>query len=145
MKKRVVAPMNHTAMGSDITQNEELFTQLKEWAAGGQDQMVPELLVASSDYVGVIEDDLINQLMSRLQEVEHQPRIWIQYAFSIFPVHEKATNDEMKLKFLSYIYEHNEKIAISWKTNCNPTIKAAGKAFSAELPAEIQKLRMRVL
>ncbi|MDL2327216.1 hypothetical protein LJC64_00945 [Ruminococcaceae bacterium OttesenSCG-928-A11] len=133
--------MDNPATAVDAAQNEELLTQLKEWAAGGQDQHVPELLEAAEDYVGIIEDDLIDQLMARLREVEHRPRIWLQYAFSILPVYKKASNDAIKLKFLSYIYEHNEKIAISWKTNCNPTIKAAGNTFRAELPAEIAKLR----
>lgn len=133
--------MDQAPAATNVAENEELLTQLKEWAAGGQNQLVPELLVASTDYVGVIEDELIEQLMARLREVEHRPRIWLQYAFSILPVYKKAANDAIKLKFLCYIYEHNEKIAISWQTNCNPTIKAAGKTFRAELPAEIAKLR----
>ena len=133
--------MDNSTITIDKIKNEELLTQLKEWAAGGEDQLVPELLVASTNYSGIIEDDLIYQLLERLYEVENKPRIWLQFAFSILSVYKKASNYEIKLKFLSYIYNFNEKIAISWKTNCNPTIKGAGNFFRAELPAEIKKLK----
>lgn len=133
--------MDTSTIIADKAQDEELLQCLKDWAAGGQDQLVSELLVATTDYSGTIEDELIEKMLERLYEVEGRPRIWLQYAFSILPVYKKATNDEIKLKFLCYIYDHNEKIAISWKTNCNPIIKGAGKSFQAELPAEIEKLR----
>lgn len=128
----------------DRSDNQELLSILENWAAGGKDQLVPELLVAATDYTGVIEDALIERMLGRLYEVEGKPRIWLQFAHAILPVHKKADNDGIKLKFLSYIYEHNEKICICWQTNCNPVIKGAGNAFRAELPAQIEALRQKI-
>ena len=126
----------------DLEEDIEYLKQLQEWAAGSNEHYVPELLTASLSYSGSFEDDLINQLMKRLYDVEKQPRIWLQYAHSILPVYKKAKNDTIKLKFLSYIYSFNERIEISWKTNCNPVIKGVGKLFRKELPGEIAKLRV---
>lgn len=126
-----------------LKEDKEHLRQLQEWAAGSDKQYVPELRLASLYYSGLFDDDLINQLLERLYQVEHQPRIWLQYAHSIVPVYKKAKNDSIKIKFLSYIYNFNEKIEISWKTNCNPVIKGAGVFFRENLPIEIKKLRMK--
>lgn len=110
--------MNDSIVIADEVRNEELLTYLKDWAAGGVDQiLVPELLEASTEYSGVIEDELVSQLLERLQKWEGRPRMWLQYAFSIFAVYKKAGSTETKLKFLTYIYDYNEKIAISWQKN----------------------------
>lgn len=125
---------------SESAQDREYLKNLKEWAAGREDLYVPELIMASTFYSGEFEDELIEQLMTRLYEVEKRPRIWLQYAHSILPVYKKAKNNEIKLKLLNYIYNHNEKIAISWQTNCNPVIKGTGRYFHEELPSEIERL-----
>jgi hypothetical protein len=123
-------------------EDKEYLRQLEEWAAGSDEQQVPELLMASLAYPGLFDDDLINQLLERLYEVEKQPRIWLQYAYSILSVYKKANNDTIKLKFLSYIYSYNERVEICWQKNCNPIIKGAGLFFRKELPSEIRKLRV---
>jgi hypothetical protein len=123
-------------------EDKEYLRQLEEWAAGSDEQQVPELLMASLAYPGLFDDDLINQLLERLYEVEKQPRIWLQYAYSILSVYKKAENDTIKLKFLSYIYSYNERIEICWQKNCNPVIKGAGLFFRKELPSEIKKLHV---
>lgn len=124
-----------------FNEDKEHLKQLQEWAAGSDSQYVPELLIASSSYSGLFDDDLVNQLLERLYKVENQPRIWLQYAHSILPVYKKTKNDSIKIKFLSYIYEFNEKIQVSWQTNCNPVIKGTGLFFRENLPLEIEKLR----
>lgn len=122
------------------TTNRKYLLQLEEWAAGSDEQYVPELLTASTSYFGEFDDNLINKLLTRLHEVEDRPRIWLQYAHSILPVYKKAKNNDIKLKLLTYIYNHNEKIAISWQTNCNPVIKGTGIYFQQELPSLIKML-----
>lgn len=132
--------MENSGTKSTLSEDREHLRQLQEWAAGSDNQYVPELLIASSSYSGLFDDDLINQLLERLYQVENQPRIWLQYAHSILPVYKKAKNDRYKIKFLSYIYHFNEKIQISWQTNCNPVIKGTGLFFRENLPLEIEKL-----
>lgn len=133
-------PMKKTENKPILDEDNDYLSQLEEWAAGSDKQQVPELLMASLAYPGLFDDDLINQLLERLYEVEKQPRIWLQYAYSIFAVYKKAKNDTIKLKFLSYIYSYNERIEICWQKNCNPVIKGAGVFFRKELPIEILKL-----
>lgn len=134
--------MKTTDTKSVSDEDKEYLGQLEEWAAGSDKQQVPELLMASVAYPGLFDDDLINRLLERLYEVEKQPRMWLQHAYSILSVYKKAKNDTIKLKFLSYIYSYNERIEICWQKNCNPVIKGAGLFFRKELPSEIKKLRV---
>lgn len=124
----------------DININEEHLKNLKEWADGNNNLYVPEILAASTHYSGTIDDNLINRLLDRLYEVEKQPRIWLQYAHSLLPIYKKVGNNASKLKFLEYIYRHNEEIAVCWQTNCNPVIKETGTFFRAELPEKIKDI-----
>ena len=85
--------MENSGTKSTLSEDREHLRQLQEWAAGSDNQYVPELLIASSSYSGLFDDYLINQLLERLYQVENQPRIWLQYEHSILPVYKKSKND----------------------------------------------------